>query len=168
MAVPPTLLCELHCQPHTHTHTAGNHNNNAGKLEILEVWVAESGVWPQILLRLHRLSDRDWGGAQDGKVRTVEPLATFMCPNTSTHKRNTKDRIKVCLKPQYRGSSTAPGIPVSRHSARQIKNPQHMRRCKIHSTKPTANGDIATPQNHPAGRMTWILGLLGFALWLTN
>ena len=108
------------------TRTSGNHNNNAGRLEILEVclvpvtpvsykegqrsqtgvsgepwvWVAESGVWPQILLRLHCLSDRVWGGAQDGKVRTVEPLATFIHPNTSTYKRNTKDRIKVCLKPQ--------------------------------------------------------------------
>ena len=72
-----------------HTPTAGKRKNHAGKLAIWETWMAESGVWPQILLNLHQHYGRVWAGAYNGKVSTVDPLAISVRPHTSTHNHNT-------------------------------------------------------------------------------
>ena len=55
--------------------------------------MAESGVWPQILLNLHQHYGRVWAGAYDGKVSTVDPLAISVRPHTSTHNHNTNAEL---------------------------------------------------------------------------
>ena len=61
--------------------------------------LAESGVWPQILLNLHQHSGGVWAGAYDGKVRTVDPWAISVRPHEYSQPQY-KRRITVCLKTQ--------------------------------------------------------------------
>ena len=39
---------------------------------------------------LHKLSAEVWGGAHDGKVRSVDPLANFVHPHTGPRNHITK------------------------------------------------------------------------------
>ena len=83
----PCNIAVLNCTAN-HTPTAGKRKNNAGKLAILETWVAEGAVWLQILLRLHQPLAGVWGGAHDATMHT--PLAIIVRPQTGTHKHDTK------------------------------------------------------------------------------
>ena len=100
-------------------------------------------------------------------MQRCPPLAIIVRPHTGTHNHHTKDRMRVCAKPENGGAlrrsmttATGAGSPVSTTHA------------KIHLTKAKSqkNEDITTPKKPPAGRPAWILGLLGlpFTLWLTN
>ena len=63
----------------------------AGTVAILQTWVAESAVWPQGLLMLHKLSAGVWGGAHNGKVRNVDP---FQHPHTGPRNHIAKWQFK--------------------------------------------------------------------------
>jgi hypothetical protein len=84
--VPLSAFAVLNCIAN-HTPKAGKRKNNAGKLEISEAWVSESGVSLQILFKLRQLSAGVPVGAHDRKVRTFDPLAIFV---RSTHNHNIK------------------------------------------------------------------------------